>query len=106
MQAGLLNKIIKVQKRVYSEENPFNDQKETYVNYKTIRARVKYSSGNRSIVNDEIFINYSPEFTIRIYHEIDETMIILYEGKKYRIVSIEPDTKLQSKTIITDLINE
>lgn len=106
MQAGLLNNIIKVQKRVYSEDNKFNEQEETYIDYLTIRARVKYSSGSRSIENKEVFINYSPEFIIRIYHKIDETMIILYNDKKYRIVSIEPDIKLQSKTIITELINE
>ena len=45
-------------------------------------------------------------FTIRIYHKVDERMRIIWEGKKYRILSIEEDRTLQQLTIKTELINE
>ena len=41
-----------------------------------------------------------------MYHRVNEQMRILWNGKKYRILSISPELYKQSITIITELVNE
>ena len=106
MRAGLLNNIISVEKpEVISDEFGANSLKWVQHIPKT-RAKVTYSSGSRTNENNEITFAYEVVFTIRIYHKVDERMRIIWEGKKYRILSIEEDRTLQQLTIKTELINE
>ena len=106
MRAGLLNKIISVEKpEVVCDEYGANSLKWVQHISKT-RAKVTYSSGSRANENNEITFAYEVIFTIRIYHKVDERMRIIWESKKYRILSIEEDQSLQQLTIKTELINE
>lgn len=105
MQAGLLKDIIEFETRVIIN-NEFNEQVVEYVKCLTTKAQVVYSSGSRSVENNEMVINYSPTFNIRYYHNINETMRIKFNNHYYRIVSIEPYNQYQYKKIITELINE
>ena len=79
-------------------------QWETFID--RTRAKVTYSSGNRANENNEIVFAYEVIFTVRIYHQITERMRIIWEGRKYRILSIEENKELQQLTIKTELINE
>lgn len=72
----------------------------------TTRADVTNITGNRTVENDEIIYTYNKDFIIRIYHQIDETYRIIWNNKKWRILSIEPDVYRQYLTINTELINE
>lgn len=106
MRAGLLNSIIQVEKpEVVSDD--FGANSLQWVNHipKT-RAKVTYSSGSRVNENNEIIFAYEVIFTVRSYHKITERMRILWEGNKYRILSIEKDKPLQQLIIKTELINE
>lgn len=106
MRAGLLNSVISVEKpEVVSDEFGANSLKWVQHISKT-RAKVTYSSGSRANENNEIIFAYEVVFTVRIYHQIDERMRIRWEGKNYRILSIEEDRTLQQLTIKTELINE
>lgn len=106
MRAGLLNSVISVEKpEVVSDEFGANSLKWVQHISKT-RAKVTYSSGSRANENNEIIFAYEVVFTVRIYHQIDERMRIRWEGKYYRILSIEEDRTLQQLTIKTELINE
>ncbi len=64
------------------------------------------NSGNRINQNSEIINTYNVSFLIRLYHNVDESDRIIYDNKKYRIISIYKDLAKQSKTIIGELINE
>lgn len=106
MRAGLLNSIIAIEKpETVSDDFGANSLK--WVNHipKT-RAKVTYSSGSRANENNEIIFAYEVIFTVRIYHQINERMRIIWEGRKYRILSIEENKELQQLTIKTELINE
>lgn len=106
MRAGLLNSVISVEKpEVVSDEFGANSLKWVQHIPKT-RAKVTYSSGSRVNENNEIIFAYEVIFTVRIYHQIDERMRIRWEGKNYRILSIEEDRQLQQLNIKTELINE
>jgi len=41
--------------------------------------------------NNEVIWSYQVNFTIRVYHQVNEKMRIIWKGKKYRILSIEED---------------
>ncbi len=64
------------------------------------------NSGNRINQNNEIVNTYNVSFLIRLYHNVNESDRIIYDNKKYRIISINKDSAKQSKTIIGELINE
>jgi len=106
MRAGLLNEVIKVEKPASFT----NEYGANYIQWETFisrtKAQVTYSSGNRLNENNEIIFAYEVVFTVRIYHQIDERMRIIWKNKKYRILSIEENKKLQSLTIKAELINE
>lgn len=95
MKAGLLSSTIAVEKpEVVSDEFGANTLKWVKHIDKT-RAKVTYSSGNRANENNEIIFTYEVIFTVRHYHSITERMRILWEGNKYRILSIERNKALQ-----------
>lgn len=106
MRAGLLSEVISVEKPVtYTNEYGANSTKwETFIG-KT-KAQITYTSGNRLNENNEIIFAYEVVFTVRIYHQINERMRIIWKNKKYRILSIEENKHLQTLTIKTELINE
>lgn len=106
MRAGRLTEIISVEKPTQwsNEYGATSIQWENFIG-KT-RAEVTYSNGNRRNENNEIIFAYEVTFTVRIYHQINERMRIIWKNKKYRILSIEENKELQSLTIKTELINE
>lgn len=106
MRAGLLNEVIKVEQPVtITDEFGANSIKwETFIG--RTKAQVTYSSGNRLNENNEIIFAYEVVFTVRIYHQINERMRIIWKNKKYRILSLEENKHLQSLTIKAELINE
>lgn len=107
MRAGLLNEVIKVEKQVVDRgdygESDYTEW-ETFI--EKTKAQVTYGSGNRELINNEIFFSQDVTFTVRIYHQIKEDMRIIWKNKKYRILSLEENKPQQSLTIKTELINE
>lgn len=106
MRAGLLKYDISVEQPI-SRQNEYGanyTEWETFIG-KT-KAEVTYSNGNRRNENNEIIFAYEVVFTVRIYHQINERMRIIWKNKKYRILSIEENRERQSLTIKTELINE
>ena len=105
MQAGLLNKIIHIY-RPTTTKNEYGEQVQHYVHHKQARARVGYAGGSRNNSNNEIIYSYSKSFKVWHYVDIQETDYIMYNNKKWRIISIEPIPERNEKIINTELINE
>ena len=106
MKAGLLTETIRIEtpETFRNEYGADSKRWETWIG-KT-KAAVTYNSGNRETENNEIIYSYQVTFTVRIYHQINESMRIIWKNKKYRILSIEPNKQKQSLTIRAELINE
>lgn len=106
MRAGRLTEVISVEKPVQRQ----NEYGATALEWESFisktKAEVTYSNGNRRNENNEIIFAYEVIFTVRIYHQINERMRIIWKNKKYRILSIQENKELQSLTIKTELINE
>ena len=105
MRAGLLNEIINVVTPIINE-NEYGEKIEDYQDKLTTRAYIRHINGSRNIENDEIVNNYTKEFITRIYHNITEGDLIIWDSKKYRIICIDKDKSKQQLTIKTEMINE
>lgn len=105
MNAGLLTEKIDILQPI-EVGNAFGEKEVIYTPKYTTRARVIYDSGNREIVNDEIFYLYNVSFQMRIYVPITETSLIQWNGKRYRVLSIQERREYSDKMVKTALANE
>lgn len=105
MESGRLNEIITVE-RPTIDQNGFGGNDIHWNEVIRTKAAVQFVSGNRTNENKEIVFNYSKIFTVRYYHKIDEKDRIEWNGKKYRILSLQYDKGKQFLRIVTELINE
>lgn len=105
MRAGLLTERVIFQSPVLLT-NEFGEKIQSYEDKFTTRANVVNGKGGRGIENDEIFYSYTKIFTIRIYNNPSERDIILYDEKKYRILTISKNKDKMVYEIETELINE
>lgn len=105
MRAGLLTELITIKRRV-TTTNESGQKEHKYVKLRTTRARVIYSSGNRTIENKDILWDYHYKFEVWDYVDVNEKDLIVYDKKEYRIKSINHDKHQQKKIITTELITE
>lgn len=105
MRAGLLTEVVTVEQPITITDD-FGANKTGWNPIINTRAKVSYSSGNRANENNEIVFTYEVLFTMRIYHQINERMRIIWKNRKYRILSIERNKEQQHQIIKTELINE
>ena len=76
-------------------------------NYKcSCRARVNWSTGNRTINNEEIFYSTDREFIVRAYVPVIETDEIRWNNQRWQILSIDHNKKYNNILIRTTLLNE
>lgn len=105
IKAGELTQNITIQQPI-TIQNEYGANGIEWRDIISTRAKAEYSSGNRQNENNEIVHNYTITFTIRYYHKVNDDMRIIWNDKKYRILSINREIYKQSTTIITELIND
>lgn len=105
MQAGVLNEIIVVETPVIVK-NEFGEQTTEYEQKFRTRAKRVRTGGGRTNDNQEIFYNEHKELSIRYYHPIGDFDIVIWQGKKYRILDIDRRRNTQEIVIKIELINE
>ena len=105
MRAGLLKEQIEIWSKQLTV-NEFGEEVEDWISTYKTRARLVHDGGSRVVSNDEILFTHSKTFQIRQYVPINELDRILWNGKFYRILNIEPDDVQMNKTIKTELIND
>jgi head-tail adaptor len=105
MIAGQLTEIVELYKPVIVV-NDYGEQSTEYQLYNKTRARLLHNSGNREIVNSELFYSYTKTFVFRHYVNIDELNRIKWNGKFYKILDITPDKARMNIEVRTELINE
>lgn len=105
MRAGALNENITIL-RAEKVRDDYGIDKEEWQLFCQTKAAVKYLSGSRTQDVQELFFDERVEFTIRYYHTVQPTDRIKYYGQTYRIISINPDKRANSQTIVTEIVNE
>ena len=103
--SGRLNELIEIWiQDVYTSE--YGDSDIRFRFSSNARAMVDHNAGSLNIENFEIFNAYNKSFTVRIHTDVRDTDRIKYNGKFYRIITIDIDRPKQTKTIVTELIKE
>lgn len=105
MRCGLLKDKIDIYRPI-SNQNEFGEMVQEYRPWYSTRSRIVNNGGSRTLLNNEIFYPYRKIFEVHLYLDIKETDIIHWEGKKYRILSIDLDRNQMKKVIMTELIDE
>lgn len=106
MRAGLLTEVVTVEQPIIVTDDYGANKLQWMPMIINTKANVSYSSGNRANENNEIVFAYEVVFTMRIYHQINERMRIIWKNRKYRILSIEVNRAQQHQIIKAELINE
>lgn len=88
MNPGRLKNRITIQKKVETE-GPFKDLNK-FEDYKTIWSEAKFLKGRNFYAARAANIKTDVEFIIRYREDIDETMRIIFNIRKYEIESILP----------------
>lgn len=87
MRAGLLNKMIQVKRPVVTT-NTLGEQVMTYVDLYTTRARLVRHSRNRANVEDNMTMTNTITIQVRIYHDIKQNDIVIFDGVMYNVTSV------------------
>ena len=101
--AGLFNEPIQIYEHTKTK-NAFGEEETSLSLLYETRAKVGHVGGSRQVINNEIETPYQKNFVIRIYVPITDTSWIKYEGKYYRVTSIDKDNGLQQQVVITELV--
>ena len=105
ISSGRLSEVIEIWiQDIYTSE--YGDTDIRYKFAANARAMVEHTAGSLNIENFEIFNAYNKSFTVRIHTDVHDTDRIKYNGKFYRIITIDIDRPKQTKTIVTELIKE
>ena len=105
MIAGRLNEVIKIYKP-QETINEYGEREMEYVYLYATRAKVEYNSGNRVNENNELVFVYNKNFQVRSYVPLLETYQIEWQGKRYRILTLEHRREYNDIVVNTELINE
>lgn len=84
----------------------YGEADQHYTPVATIRAAVKYISGNKVVENEEIFNTQSVQFTTHYRPIIQEHMLIGFKDKNYRILQLAELGFKEGLQITTELIND
>ncbi len=105
MMAGQYNEIIRLFRSI-EVENEYGEREIMQELVTTTRAKVETTGGNRQNENNEIVYNYSKTFYVRTYVPVENTSIIEYDDKKYRVITQDKRKEYNDIKIVTELINE
>ena len=72
----------------------------------SVRAERLKNKENYTVDAEELFHSSELRFRLRYRKEIDETNIVVYEGQRYRITSLDKYMEENQLTIIIAKINE
>ena len=103
--AGLFNEKVEIFDFVQTKSNIGVITNEMVKIYDT-RAKVGHISGSRTVINSEIQVPYMKNFVLRVYVPVTETCWIKYDGKYYRVTSIDVDRAMQQQVVTTELVQE
>ena len=104
MNSALLKDPIDIYELI-TEKTEYGNIKNKYeLKYHT-RAYVKFNSENQVISEGEVWHPISRTFIVRAYVPVVETDLIEYEGKRYKILSINKNKYYNDTEIQTVLLN-
>ena len=105
MRCGLLKDKIDIYRPITSQ-NEFGEMIQEYKPWYCTRSRVISNGGSRELMNNEVFYPYRKVFEVHQYVNVNETDLIHWKDKRYRILSIDLDRTQMKNVIMAELIDE
>ena len=105
MMAGQYNEIVKIYKSIETE-NEYGEREISTQFVCRTRAKKEDTSGSRKNENNEIVYDHTKTFYVRSYIPIEDTSIIEFDGKNYRVITYDKRKENNDIRIVTELINE
>ena len=105
MRAGLLSETIRIMRPTVTT-NTVGEQVTEYAPYKDMFARHVVNRQNRTNDNGEIWMPQTFTIEVRIYQDIQDYDLIQWDGKQYRILSIETDKTIRCKRLTIEQVNQ
>ena len=105
MNSALLKHPIEIQ-ALQTTKTEYGTIKTEYVKKYETRAHIIFNSENQVISEGEIFYPVNRTFVVRSYVPVTETDRIIYDNKKWKILSINKNDYYGNIEIITTLVNE
>lgn len=103
--AGQYNELIKVYRSVETV-NEYGEREITTEYVCSTRAKHEFTGGSRKNENNEIVYDYTKTFYVRSYVPIEDTSIIEFDGKNYRVITYDKRKENNDIRVVTELINE
>ena len=104
MNAAILKDPIDIYELVTTKTEYGTIQTSYNLKYHT-RAYVRFNSENMAVSEGEVFYPINRTFIVRAYVPVVETDQIEYEGKRYKILSINKNKYFNDTEINTTIIN-
>ena len=105
MRAGGLKHRVEIQSNIEVVDE-YGARVKTWATTITTKADILFKDGSSAMKHGEVFTDYKVDFRVRKYHEVDETMRIMYKGDIYRIEAVLPNFEKNMKLIKTTKYNE
>lgn len=105
MNSALLKHPIEIQE-LQTTKTQYGTIQTSYVNKYETRAHIIFNSENQVVSEGEIFYPINRTFVVRSYVPVVETDRIIYDNKKYKILSINKNDYYGNIEISTTLVNE
>lgn len=105
MNSAILKERIKIFELVTNKTEYGTIQSSYKLKYET-RACVRFNSENQVVSEGEILFPINKEFIVRAYVPVVETDRIEYDGKFWKIYSINKNIYYNDISILTTLVNE
>jgi len=105
MQAGRLKYTVQLLKKTVARD-PYGAETIGFIVFATVPADVRYKSGNKVIEDMALVNSQYVEINIRFKKGIDETMIVKYGNRFYRITSINEIAYRQTLQLIAERITD
>lgn len=86
--------------------NEFGERVKSWTTVITTKADILFKDGTSTMRNQEVFTDYKVDFRIRTYHVVDETMRVVFGGKKYTVEAVLPNYEKSLTLLKTKLLNE
>lgn len=105
MIAGLLNEIVSLSRPVVSTDN-YGAETTSYEFYKSVRAEVRWKSGQISNEAAELFAGEKMEVIVRDAHPIAAKWLVEYNGEKFGVTAVEHNRLKGLRRAFCDRLND
>ena len=105
MNSCLLKNPIEIQ-ALKTSKTEYGTIQTSYVQKYETRAHIIFNSENQVISEGEIFYPVNRTFVVRSYVPVTETDRIIWDNKKWKILSINKNNYYGNIEIMTTLVNE